>query len=119
MADGARHNRRREISNIAAARGEAHAQARHGALLVEAHLPVGAKIMALAGDDHIVIPVQPQLYRTLCLARANRRDARDDGGLTFLAAKGAAHAAHFRCHRRLRRAEHKRNMLLHFAWMLR
>ena len=94
MAQGARDHRRRQIHRPAAIGGEIHVDGPHAAVALDASLPAQQERMALAGNDHVGVAVQTQLYRTFRRARQHGRDAGDQGRLAFLAAEGAAHAPH-------------------------
>ena len=51
--------------------------------------------MPLARDHHIVITVIAHFTRRICHLRSNGASNRQSIALAFLAAKAAAHAAHF------------------------
>ena len=119
MAQSARHHGAGKVRHIAAARRQLHAQAENSARIVKADFPIGAEIVPLAGDDHIVVAVQPQLHGPLRFMGADCGYRSDDRGLAFLAAKPAAHAPHFGSDGGLRHAQHQSDMLLHFGWVLR
>ncbi len=74
--------------------------------------------MALAGHDHIVIPVKTQLGGTAGQPRRERGNAGEPRALRFLAAKPAAHTPHFHRYRVIGQVEEFRNIMLHFRWML-
>ena len=57
------------------------------AVVVEADIVVDAEIVPLAGQDHVVVAVEPQLHRPPGLLRQQRRDDGDQRGLRFLAAE--------------------------------
>ena len=109
---GAVVDRARQIGRIAAARGQ-HARARGCVpFVVEADLVVGAEIVPLAGHDHVVVAVEPQLARPPGHARGERRDRGPLRRLGLLAAEGAAHAAHFDRDRGVRNVEHLGDQVL-------
>jgi hypothetical protein len=56
------------------------------------------EVVALAGDAHVVIPVEAQLDGLAAAHRQHRGDAGDLGGLALLAAEAAAHAPAFGDH---------------------
>ena len=86
------HHARRQIDGATAARIERHVITRDAPGLVEAHRPVRAEIVALAGDDEIIVPVEPELAGLAGHMGGKRSEGAGLGGLGFLAAKGAAHA---------------------------
>ena len=63
MEHRAVHDAGGEIRRIAAAGEKLDRIALDAPLLVEADLPVAAEIVALAGEDEIVVAVEPQLAR--------------------------------------------------------
>ena len=55
---------------------------------------VDPEVVALAGHDHVVVAVEPELARPAGLAGAERRQRRPLRRLALLAAETAAHPAH-------------------------
>ena len=76
--------------------GEGHAK--DAPLVIESNLVFDAKIMALAGDDHVVIAVIAHLAGPSRQARGHRTGHRQRVALAFLAAKAATHAPGFDAH---------------------
>ena len=108
----------RQVGRAAAARVEHHVIAGDDARLVVADAPVGAEIVALAGQREIVVAVEPHLARASGDARAERGDGRPGAGLALLAAEAAAHAARLHGHERVGNAEDARHDVLHFGRVL-
>ena len=88
-------------------------------LVVEADLVIDDEVVPLAGDDHVVVAVGPELHRPLQLAGGERRDAGEEIGLGLLAAEPAAHAPHLDGDGMGGDAQHLRHHVLHLAGMLR
>ncbi len=74
--------------------------------------------MALAGHDHVVVPVGTALGGAAGLGGDQRGGGGEQGRLGLLTAEAAAHAAHLDGHCALRDGEHPRNQQLHLAGML-
>ena len=74
--------------------------------------------MALAGDQKIIVPVQPQLDRAFELVGRHRRPHRHVAGLGLLAAKTATHAPAFHPHRVIGQAQGMSHPVLHLARVL-
>ena len=66
--------------------------AEDAAVVVEADVVRVRERVALAGGAHVVVAVEPQLDGAAGPARDQRRDAREQRHLRFLAAEAAAHA---------------------------
>jgi hypothetical protein len=75
--------------------------------------------VALAGHQHVFDPWQAHLGRLAGQARDHRAQARRAGGLGFLAAETAAHAAHVDDDLVHRHVEHFGHQFLHFGGVLR
>ncbi len=119
VADGARRDGTRQIRRIARAQRDFDARAENAAAVVEARFVFVDRVVALAGDHEIVVAIGAQFDRPAQQFRRQRRDAREQRRLRFLAAKAAAHPPAF-AHDVMRRpVEHMRDDLLHFARMLR
>ncbi len=86
-------DRPREIGRNAAARREHEPDTGNTAVVIKADVILDIEVMPLAGHNHVVVTVQPQLARLAGLHGHQRRHAGDRSCLAFLAAKGAAHAA--------------------------
>ncbi len=82
-----------KIGGKAAARREHEVDAVDVALVVEADLVVDDEIVPLAGGDHVVVTVGPDLDGAAMLLRGDRRKRCELVALRFLAAEAAAHAA--------------------------
>ena len=85
-------NAGRQVRGAAAARVERHFVAGDHALVVVTHSPIGAEIVALAGQREVVVAIEADLARSARHARGERGDRRPGAGLAFLAAEAAAHA---------------------------
>ncbi len=107
-----------EIGIPAAARRINRIDGQDMAVIVEADLVIADEIVALAGDDHVVVAVRPQLHRPLQLAGRQRRDDGEQVGLGFLAAEPAAHAPDLDRDGMRADAEHLRHHVLHLARVL-
>jgi hypothetical protein len=115
---GAVDDAARQIRGIAAAREVLHGITVDPALFVEAHLPVAAEVVALAGEDEIIVAVEPELAWP---ARHPCRERRDGGPLrrlALLAPEAPAHAAGLAGHVGIRDVEHPRHDVLHLARVL-
>ena len=85
---------------------------------VEAGVVVDAEIMALAGHDHVVVPVEPHLGGAAGEARGQGGQRRPLRRLGFLAAEAAAHAAAFADHGGVGHRQHLGDAMLDFGRML-
>ena len=74
--------------------------------------------MALAGQQHIDIPRQPQFHRFAGAECQQRRHASDQRGVAFLAAERAAHAPHLHRYGGERQARQPRHDMLHLRRVL-
>ena len=83
----------RKVRGTAAARVERHLVTGDHALVVVTHSPIGAEIVALAGQCEVVVAIEADLAWSPRHARGERRDRRPGAGLAFLAAEAAAHPA--------------------------
>ena len=109
----------RQVRRVAAAGEVLDRVAPDAPLLVEADPPVAAEVVALAGEDEIVVAVEPQLAGPAGDARGERRDGRPLRRLALLAAEAAAHAAGLAGDVGVRDAEHAGDDMLHLGRMLR
>ena len=107
-----------EIGRKTAARREDGVDRLDAALVVEADLVVDVEVMTLAGRSHVVVPVGTDLDGATVFLGGQRRHGCKHVCLRFLAAEGAAHAAHVDCHGVGRHAEHLADHVLGFARML-
>ena len=87
-------------------------------LCIDACLPVGDHVVALAGGGHVVAAAQAQFHRAAGVFGQQRGGGGNDGRLAFLAAEAAAHAPDLAFDLGGRNAEHARHMMLHFGRML-
>ena len=74
--------------------------------------------MALAGDDEIIVPVEPELAGLARHMGGQRGESAGLGGLGFLAAKGAAHAPRLHGDEGVGHGEHPRHHALHHCGVL-
>ena len=109
----------RKVRGTAAARVERHFVTRDHALVVVSHSPIGAEIVALAGQCEIVVAIEADLARSPRQARGERRDRRPGAGLAFLAAEAAAHPAGFHGDEGVRYAEDAGDDVLRLRRILR
>ncbi len=113
------HDAGRKIRRAAAARVQRHVVAGDHAMIVVTDAPIGAEIMALAGQRKIVVAIEANLARTSRRARAERGNRRPGAGLTFLAAESAAHAPRLDRDERVRNAENAGDNVLRLGRVLR
>ena len=73
--------------------------AEDAAVVVEADLVVDEEVVALAGRDHVVVAVGPDLDRAAELLGGDRGERGELVALRLLAAEAAAHAPHLDGHR--------------------
>ena len=111
-------HRPRQIRRPAAARGVGHGDRLDAPVVVEAHVVVDHEVVALAGDDHVVVAIGPGLRRPAALRGHQRGGGGEQVSLGLLAAEGAAHAAHLDGHGVRRHAQHLRDHALNLAGML-
>ena len=119
MEHGAVDDAARQVRRIAAAGEMLDRIAQDAPLAVESHLPVAAEIVALAGEDEIVVAIEPQLAGPPRDLRGKGRDGRPLRRLALLAAEAAAHAADLAGDIGVRDAEHAGDDMLHLGRMLR
>ena len=108
----------RQIGRAAAARVEHDVVAGDDAAVVVADAPVGAEIVALAGQHEVVVAVEPDLARPAGDARGERGDRGPGAGLALLAAEAAAHAPRLDGHEGVRNAENARDDMLRLGRVL-
>ena len=89
---GADIDRPRQIRRTPAVRRQLQVQAPNHPALIEAHPVIDAEAMTLAGDGHVVVPVQPQLHRTPGLGGGDGGDGGKQRRRGLLAAESAPHA---------------------------
>ena len=119
VAQRARHHRTGQVGREAATRDHVDRHAVDHALVVVADFVRVVEIVALAGDHHVVVAVRTQLDRAQQLPCSERRAAREQTRLRFLAAETAAHAPAFDQHVVRRHAQRVRDHVLHFGRVLR
>jgi hypothetical protein len=98
VEDGPVVHRARQVGREAAAGGQQQAQAEDLPAIVKPRLVLDVEVVALAGDAHVVVPVEAQLDGLAAAHGQHRGDAGDLGGLALLAAEAAAHAPAFGDH---------------------
>jgi hypothetical protein len=116
---GAVDDRAGQVRRVAAVAGQVEVDAVQPAVVVEAHVVLDVERVALAGHGHVFDPWQAHLGRLAGQARDHRAQARRAGGLGFLAAETATHAAHVDDHLVHRHVEHFGHQFLHFGGVLR
>ncbi len=84
-----------EVGGEAAAGGEQEIDALDAAFVVEADAVIDLEVVALAGDDHVVVAVGAQLGGAAGLLGDQGRRGGEQVRLGFLAAEGSAHAPDF------------------------
>src|SRR5579863_6538237 len=119
MKHGAVDDSERQISRAAATGVEHHFIRADDSLVVVADAPIGAEIVALAGDGKIVVAVEPHLAGLTGMVRGERGQSRPLAGLALLAAEAAAHPACFDCNESVGNGEDTANNMLHLGWILR
>jgi hypothetical protein len=119
MAQRACQHRWRMIGDIAPVGRHYQIEPFDCTAVVEADVIPEIEWMPLAGGAHIVIARQPQLHRPASFPGQHRGNAGDDGRLTFLAAKAAAHPPNLTGDGIERNTEEMRYAVLHFRRMLR
>ena len=108
----------RQVRGVAAAGEVLDGVALDAARLVEADAPVGAKVVALAGEDEIVVAVEADLAGAAGDAGGERGERRPLGRLAFLASEPAAHAAHLAGDVGIGQPEHAGDHVLHLRRVL-
>ena len=78
-----------------------------------------AEVVALAGQNEIVVAIEPDLAGRAGDARAERGDRRPGAGLALLAAEAAAHAPRLDRHEGVGNAQDARDDVLHLGRVLR
>ena len=119
VAQGARHHRARQIGRVAGPRHHRDLGAEHVAGVVKADVVLVPEAMAPAGDEEVVVAIEPQLDRALQLRRGDGRDAGEDRRLRLLAAEATAHAPALDLHLVGMQLQRVRDEVLHFARVLR
>ena len=118
VAEGPVQDGGREIRHMAGAGRERHIEAEDPAVVVEADVIVDREVVALAGDNHVVVTRQAKLDRPIRGPSQQSGDRGDDRCLTFLAAERPAEPAHFRGDLGERQAEHVGNAVLDLGRVL-
>ena len=75
--------------------------------------------MPFAGDDHVVVAVQSQVYRLAGFVGEQCSDAGEECCLSFLSPEAATHTSYFDSYGVVRSTQHLRNRMLHFSGVLR
>ena len=119
MAHGARSDRARQVRREAGTERHLDLRAENAPARVEADVVSIMAIVTLAGDHEIIVAIDPQFHRSLQSPGGDRRDAREDRRLRFLAAEPTAHPPHFARHPMGRHGKRMRDHALHLARMLR
>ena len=99
MEDRTVGHRSREIGTEAAVHRHRQLQATQTARAVKAHGVSIFEGMALASDQKVIVPIQPQFDRALDFVGRNGRPHCQVASLGFLATESAAHASAFDLHR--------------------
>src|ERR1051325_2095530 len=89
------------------------------ALGVEADLELREEGMAMAGDDHVLVPIKANTDGMAGVSRGQGRQRRGQSGLGFFAAESAAHARALNDNFIVRKMQHVRDDGLDFRGMLR
>ena len=93
MAQRARGNGTGQVRRKTGAHHHVDPRRKNQPIVVESDIVFVMKAMAFAGDHHVVVAIQPQLYGPVELARRDRCHAGEQGRLGFLAAKSTPHPA--------------------------
>ena len=112
-------NRPRQVRRISAADRLHERNPLDTAVLVKPDIVVDPAMMPLAGQDHVVVAVQPVLHRPPGALRQQRRRHRDQRRLRLLAAKPAAHAPRLAHHRMIGQFQRPSDEVLHLGRVLR
>src|SRR5262249_46814781 len=83
---------RRQVEAIPATKLLDELDAEDAAAVVEADVVVDLELVALAGDAHVVVTIEPDLARPAGFPRRQRRDDGKQVRLRLLAAERTAHA---------------------------
>ena len=118
MEERAVGHRAGKVGREAAAGGEQDIDSQDVAFIVEADFVIDHEIVALAGGDHVVVAVGPELDRPAGAPCRQRGDGGEDVALGFLAAEPAAHAADLAGDGVARHIQHMRHRMLDLAGML-
>src|SRR5258708_29971134 len=109
----------RKIRGTTAARVERNFVPSDNALVVEAHSPIGAEIVALAGQCEVVVAIEADLARFSCSSRGKRGDRRPSAGLAFLTAEAPAHSTRLDRHEGVRYSQDAGDDVLRLGRILR
>ena len=118
VKDGPVRHRARQVGAEAAVHRHLQLQTGDAPGGVKPHGVVVGKRVALAGDQEVVVPVQPQLDGFFEFVRRHCRPHRHVARLRFLAAKAAAQAPAFHPHRVVGNAQRVGDPVLRLARML-
>jgi len=111
-------NGAREVRRHAAVRRLVKLDGLDAAGIVETHVVVDAEVVPLAGHDHVVVAVEPNLGGPPSLLHDQGRDGSEQRRLRFLAAEASAHAPQLYRHGVLRPAQNAGHVMLHFGRVL-
>ena len=112
-------HRTAEVGAKAAVHGHRELESAQQALIVEADLVAEFEGMSLAGNQKVVVTVEPKLDRASEFVRRHRCPDGDMASLRFLAAKAAAHASALDAHRVAAKAQRMGDPVLDLAGVLR
>ncbi len=118
MTDGPGEHRAGEIGGMPGIGDQGHLVGEDATVVIEAHGVVVLETVAPAGDEEVVVAVEPQLHRLLQQVGSQRRAAGELRRLRFLAAEAAAHASAFHLHLMLHPPQHVGDDMLHLAGVL-
>src|SRR5436189_4654917 len=85
-------DRLRQILRPATVRIKMHSGGQQPALLIEADFETSEKGMAMSGKDHVLIAIESNPHRQVCVLRGQRRQGGRKCCLRLLATEAAAHA---------------------------
>ena len=108
----------REIGRVPAAGVELHVDPSEHPFTVEAAAPVHPEVVTLPGHRHVVVAIETKFRRTSGDVRGKRGEAGPLRRLRFLAAERPAHPPALAHHRRIGRAEHAGDKVLHLRRVL-
>ncbi len=118
MKHGAVIDRGRQIDGAATAGCKNEFGAADTPLIIKSHLDRNDKIMAFAGHNHVIIPVQPYFCRAACLVGCKGGDCGEPSALRFLATKTATHSPDLDRDRMVRKIKEFCDVVLHFGRVL-
>ena len=119
VAQRARHHRARQVGAEAGVGHHVDLGAEHAAVVVVADLVAVLEAVAAAGDEEVVVAIEPQLHRAIELLRGNGGHAGRQRRLRLLAAEATAHAPALDVHMVRVQLQRMRHRVLHLSRMLR